>query len=109
MGKTNMKGDTGDGAEIYIRSGGVDVYVVDDDGDAYFQVKRGESLCKVDVGSDGQSPGPIVQVFEERGMRCTFSTAAGAASPAEGHLFEVALHIEEVSDGSADCPQQASL
>ena len=40
----------------------VDVRVVDDDGDAFFQVKRGKNLCKGDVGSDGQTPGPVVRV-----------------------------------------------
>lgn len=99
--KTNRSGDTGAGAVISIHSGGIDVNVQDDDGDAFFQVKRGENLCKVDVGSDGNAPGPVARIFEERGMRCTFLPGA--------HLFNLALHVQEVSDGSADCPQPTSL
>lgn len=96
--KVSRGGDKGWGVDVTITEGNVKALVWDTDGDAFFLIAMHGAYCKVDVGSDGQEPGPRVYVFEEMGMRCEFVHANGGP-----RVYQVTAKVELVSDGSADC------
>jgi hypothetical protein len=69
--------------------------VWDTDGDAFFELSRQESQCRVRVGSDGQDPGLRLEVFQQSGMFCDFLVSGGQDRYAAAMLVQL--------DVEADC------
>jgi len=96
--KVHRGGDSGYGVDLKIKNHTIDVNVWDDDGDAFFMLRHGNSFCKVDVGSDGQQPGFKLEVFEQHGLVC--SVASGIQGSKQ---YTLTLLAFAQLDGNTDC------
>merc|ERR1712190_162079 len=96
--KVHRGGDSGYGVDLKIKNHTIDVDVWDDDGDAFFMLRHGNSFCKVDVGSDGPQPGLKLEVFEQHGLSCSVANAIQGSKQ-----YTLTLLALAQPDGSTDC------
>jgi hypothetical protein len=90
--------DPGYGVDLVFRPGHViKASVWDDDGDNFFELRKGDAYCKISVGSNGLGPALQIEVFQQHGLVCTFKATGG---PKDYAVYFIA---DLYTDGVANC------
>eukprot|EP00929_Paragymnodinium_shiwhaense_P078818 TRINITY_DN4088_c0_g1_i1.p1 TRINITY_DN4088_c0_g1~~TRINITY_DN4088_c0_g1_i1.p1 ORF type:complete len:609 (+),score=173.22 TRINITY_DN4088_c0_g1_i1:59-1885(+) len=104
--KVGRAGDGGYGVDIknvkYATHQEVDASIWDDDGSAFFEVRRGAKSCKLSVGSNGLGPGLEVETYQQRGLECSVLTGTGGPKD-----YKLTMVVRAANGQATDCDSTA--